>query len=524
MLRIRQVEVDINKNNIEELKKQTSIKLKIKKEDIKYIKINKKSLDARKKLKFIYEVDIKIQNEIDVLNKNNKDVLITPDEKYEINITGKNKIKNNPVIVGAGPAGLFSAYFLAKLGYKPLIIERGQRVEDRIKSVEEFWKSGILNTNSNVQFGEGGAGTFSDGKLNTLSKDKEHRMKEIFKIFVENGANPDILYENKPHIGTDILRKVIVNIRNKIIDMGGTFRFNTCLTDLKIENNKIVAIEVNNKEIIKTDVAIIAIGHSARDTFYMLNNYLEMTSKPFAMGIRIMHNQELINTSQYGIKNHPELKEASYKLTYNTKDKRGVYSFCMCPGGYVVNASSEENLLAINGMSNYSRDSGFANSAIVVTVGPNDFGTNLFDGLEFQRKLEEKAYKLGNGNIPIQLLKDYKDDKKSYKFKSIKPIFKGNYIFTNLNELYPSYINDALKEAIPYFGKKIKGFDHDDAVIAGIESRTSSPIRIIRGENLISNIDGIYPCGEGSGYAGGITTACMDGLKVVEEIVKIYKP
>lgn len=525
MIRVRQIEVDINRNTLEELIYQTSKKLKLKSEEIKEIRINKKSIDARKKpnLKFIYEVDIKVDNEAYLLSKNLKDVLIAPDENYIFEITGNKKMNERPIIVGAGPAGLFCAYFLSLNGYKPIIIERGEKIEDRVKSVEEFWSTGNLNTNSNVQFGEGGAGTFSDGKLNTLSKDPAHRMKKVFEIFVANGANSDILYENKPHIGTDVLRKVIINMRNKIINMGAEFKFNTCLTDLKIENGKLVSIEVNNNEIIPCENLILAIGHSARDTFYMLNNYLEMTSKPFALGIRVQHPQEMINESQYGYKYHKELKEASYKLTYQASNKRGVYSFCMCPGGYVVNASSEKNRLAINGMSNYDRSSGVANSAIVVTVSPEDFGNNPLDGIEYQRRLEEKAFEIGKGKIPVQLWKDYKNNRLSNHLE-FNPKFKGDYTFSNLNEILPNYINESLKEAIPYFGKKIRGYDREDAILAGIESRTSSPVRIIRNDQMISNIEGIYPCGEGAGYAGGITTAAMDGIKIAESIAKIYKP
>lgn len=527
MIRVRQVKVRIEKNNNEEIKKQVAVKIRTNISAIHNIKIQKKSIDARKKneIYYVYEVDVKIDNEQFILKSiNTNDVLVTPDETYKPDIMGIKEMKHRPIIVGSGPAGLFSAYLLALYGYNPIVIERGECVDDRVKSVETFWETGILNVNSNVQFGEGGAGTFSDGKLNTLVKDKEFRMKKVFEIFVEHGAPKDIMYENKPHIGTDILREVVISMRNKIIENGGEFRYNTCLTDLIVKNNTIEAIEVNSKEIIPCETLILAIGHSARDTFKMLLQHnLIMKPKPFALGIRIMHPQEMINISQYGTM-HKYLPPASYKLTYTTKKKRGVYSFCMCPGGYVVNASSEDKRLAINGMSNRNRDTQNANSAIVVTVSPNDYGIAPLDGIEFQRRLEEKAYEVGKGKIPIQLLKDFNDNCPSTKLGDVEPIFKGNYTLSNINEIYPSYITEAIKEAISVFGTKIKGYDREDAIVAGIESRTSSPVCIKRDEEFISNIKGIYPCGEGAGYAGGITTSAMDGMKVAEAIMKVYQP
>jgi uncharacterized FAD-dependent dehydrogenase len=314
--------------------------------------------------------------------------------------------------------------------------------------------------------------------------------------------------------------KIVKNMREKILSWGGTYRFSTTLTDINIENNKIKSIVVNNNETIETDILILAIGHSARDTFKMLyEKNINMCPKPFALGIRIMHPQEMINLNQYGTN---KLGSADYKLTYKASNNRGVYSFCMCPGGYIVNASSELNRLAINGMSYSKRDSGVANSAIVVTVNPDDYGTNPLDGIEFQQNLEEKAYNLGNGNVPVQLYGDYKKNIISTKF-NFDPCIKGNYQFSNINDIFPNYINESLKEAIDNFDHKIKGFNREDAVIAAIESRTSSPVRIERDELFECNIKGIYPIGEGAGYAGGITTSAIDGLKVVEIISKIYK-
>ena len=519
MIRIRQIKIDID-SNIDVLKEKCLKILKININDIKDIKINKRSIDARfkPKLYYIYEVDVKVNNEENVLKKiKDKDVFKIGDENYKFLVPNSINKNNKIIVVGLGPAGLFCSYMLAKFGFNVITIERGEKIEDRVKTVEDFFKNGILNTESNVQFGEGGAGTFSDGKLNTLIKDKSGRIKFVLETFVECGAPKEILYDSKPHIGTDILRCVIINMRNKIIDMGGTILYNTCLTDIIINNNTIKEIEVNHKEIIKCDSLVLALGHSARDTFeLLLKRGVNMEAKPFAVGVRVMHNQSMINERQYG---RLDLN-APYKLTYKSSNNRGVYSFCMCPGGYVVNASSEKNMLAINGMSNYKRDSGIANSAIIVTVNKDDFGSNPLDGVKFQKELEKKAYKYGNGNIPIQLFKDFKDNKVSSDLKSIKPEFKGSTSFANINDILPSYICDSLKEGIEYFDTKINGFAQDDTVIAAVESRTSSPVRINRNDSFESNIKGIYPIGEGAGYAGGIMSAAVDGIKAFEKIIE----
>ena len=524
MIRLRQINLKIDAKD-DDILKVCSKKLKINKEEIKKYKIVKQSIDARNKEKIMYsyEIDVEVDNENVILKKNkSKDILKAPEEKYEFKITGKEKMKNRPIIIGAGPAGLFSAYMLAKHGYKPLILERGERVENRVKTVEKFWKEGILNKNSNVQFGEGGAGTFSDGKLNTLVRDKFYRNKKVLEIFVNMGAPEEILYINKPHIGTDLLRDVIINLRNKIIKMGGEIRYDSCLTNVEIQNSSIKSIEINNSEKIDTEVLILAIGHSARDTFRLLKEKgVFMEPKPFAVGVRVQHSQEKINYAQYGNAKNL-LPPASYKLTYHASNGRGVYSFCMCPGGFVVNASSEEKRLAINGMSNFDRDEKNANSAIVVTVSPEDFENKIFGGLEFQEKLEEKTYKLGNGKIPIQTLKDFFENKKSMEINELKPVIKGNYELSNLQEILPEFMIDALKEAFKNFDKKIKGFADDDTILAAIETRTSSPVRIVRNLEGESNIKGIYPAGEGAGYAGGIMSAAMDGIKTAENIAKIY--
>ena len=521
MIRINNLKIKVEEDNL--LEEKILHKLKI--NEVKEYKIIKKSIDARDKnnIFYVYEINCLVDNEEKLVRRlNDKNIFITTEENYSYEITGKEKLNNRIIVVGSGPAGLMCSYLLSEAGYPVTVIEQGQSIDDRINSVEEFFKTNKLNPLSNIQFGEGGAGTFSDGKLNTLVKDKLNRGKKVFEIFIENGAPEEIMYLNKPHIGTDILRRVIKNIRNKIISMGGEFKFNTKLTNINIENNKITSIEVNNNEKIDCEVLILAIGHSARDTFYMLyDKGLKMKSKNFAVGLRIEHPTKMINESQYG-KYKDILPTASYKLTYQTKEGRGVYSFCMCPGGFVVNASSEENKLVVNGMSNHSRDEVNSNSAIVVTVSNKDYGNDVFSGLEYQRELESMAYKLGNSYIPVQLYKDFKNNKCSTKLGSIIPNTKGNYTLSNLNSLFSKEIVNSLIEGIDYFGTKIKGFDREDAVLSGVESRTSSPVIIERNEDLISSIEGIYPCGEGAGYAGGITTASIDGIKVFESIISKY--
>ena len=522
MIRVRQVKVKVEE--VSSLKDKLVSKLRVPESDILDYRIIKESLDCRYKpeLYYVYEIDVKVKNEEKLLRINNKDIFLSPNEEYEFNPTGAIKMQHRPVIVGSGPAGLFAAYMLAYYGYKPIVIERGECVEKRTITVDKFWQDGVINPESNVQFGEGGAGTFSDGKLKTSINDHENRIKKVLELFVEFGAPEEIKYKAMPHIGTDILKKVIVNMRQKIIELGGSFEFETKLTDISVNNSHLTNIEINSETKIECDVLVLAIGHSARDTFYMLNNYLIMEAKPFAIGVRVQHNQSMIDEMQYG-KNSVVKEPATYKLTYTTNFKRGVYTFCMCPGGYVINSSSEKGMLAINGMSFAKRDSENANSAVIVTVTPDDFGFSPLAGIEYQRKLEQKAFAIAGGKIPVQLFRDYKDNKISLKFGKVNPIFKGEYQFANLNNIFPNYINESIKEAMGNFDKKIKGFALDDVILAGIESRTSSPVRIIRNDDYIANIDGIYPCGEGAGYAGGITSAAIDGIKVAEKIMQKYQ-
>ena len=524
MIRIRQLKVSVLKDNPEELKRKIKNKIGILVDD--YI-IVKKSIDARDKnnVFYVYEININTERESEILKKyNNKDIFLCDEESYKYEITGKKKNNKKIVIVGSGPSGLFCAYMLAEAGFPVLVLEQGEMMEERIKSVNTFFETNKLNPLSNIQFGEGGAGTFSDGKLNTLVKDKVNRGKKVFEIFVENGAPEEIMYLNKPHIGTDILRKVVVNMRKKILSMGGDFSFNSKVTDILIDNNRVCGVVVNNKDTILCDTLVLAIGHSAREMFYLLNDKgFSLRSKRFSVGFRVVHSQEMINKNQYG-KFYKFLPPASYKLTHQCRNGRGVYSFCMCPGGFVVNASSEEGGLVVNGMSNYKRDEDTANSAIVVTIGPEDYGNDVLDGVVFQRELEKKAFELGNGFIPVQLYKDFCNNKVSEKYGSIVPKTMGQVSFSDLNKLFSSDICNSLKEGMEDFDKKIHGFADEDVVLLGVESRTSSPVIIERNEEGLSNIMGVYPCGEGAGYAGGITTAAIDGIKVFENIIKKYYP
>lgn len=523
MIRVRQIKIDVSKDNNENILKALTKKLNINQDEILNYTINKKSIDARKKdtIYFIYELDVNIKyiNKI----KLNNDVSLVTNNDYSFKPTGTEKLTSRPIIIGSGPCGLFCAYELALHGYKPIIYERGEEIDKRIETVSKFWETNELNPNSNVQFGEGGAGTFSDGKLSTQIKDKNNRIKEVLKIFIQNGAPEEIMYDFMPHIGTDKLINVVKNMRNKIISLGGEFKYNSCLTDINIKDNHIDKIVINDKEIINCNLLVLGIGHSARDTFKMLNQRgIEMTSKPFAVGLRVMHPQILIDKNQYG-NYYKYLKPASYKLTYNTKNGRGVYSFCMCPGGYVVNASSQKDKLVVNGMSNYKRESNVANSAIIVTVSSKDYGENLFDGVKFQEELEKKAFIIGNSYIPVQKFKDYLNNDEPSGFTNFHPQIKGKYKLTNLNLLFNDDINNAFKEGMLYFNQKIKGFSNDDTILAGVESRTSSPIRIYRDDELVSNIKGIYPAGEGAGYAGGIVSSAVDGIKIFEQIASKYK-
>ncbi|MCR5155633.1 MAG: FAD-dependent oxidoreductase [Butyrivibrio sp.] len=583
MIRISQIKIPIEINN--RLKAQSEVPGKSSSDDalksalrkkaakilridagkISQIEIVKHSIDARKKpeLYDVYVVDLKVHGEKNVAKKcRDRNVSVIEEKKYDF-LEKVSRLINVPldcdehasgriVIVGAGPAGLFCGYELAKHGYKPIIIERGADVDKRSEIVEKFWESGELDLKTNVQFGEGGAGTFSDGKLNTMVKDKEGRGAEALRIFAENGAPERIKYESKPHIGTDILKNVVKNIRNEIIACGGQVLFETQLTELITDaDGRLTAIKVSGvakkdasapdiESTIKCDAVVLAIGHSARDTFVMLKEKsVDMQPKPFAVGFRVEHPQGLINLSQYGIDAPDILPAAPYKLTTTTKEGKGVYSFCMCPGGYVVNASSEEGRLCVNGMSYSKRDGNNANSAIIITVDPKDFGSeDVLAGVEFQRNLEKRAFDLAGGKIPVEYYGGFKravnsantDEQKNHTSvgatqdntcsidpETFTPQMKGAYEFAAVHTILPKDLNEAFVEGMENFGRTIKGYNDAHALVSGVESRTSSPVRINRGDDGQSlNIKGLFPCGEGAGYAGGIMSAAMDGIRTAE--------
>lgn len=524
MIRINQIKLPVTHTK-EKLTEKICRQLRIAESDLIEVHIVKKSIDARKKpeLFYVYAVNVKVKEEATLLKRNrDKNVMAVTERHYKIPHVKEGAVTERPVIIGAGPAGLFCAYILTLSHLAPIVLERGKKVEERTEDVLKYWETGILDTASNVQFGEGGAGTFSDGKLNTLVKDPVGRNRFVLETFVKFGAPEKILYENKPHIGTDILSNVIAKMREFMIQNGAEFHFETCVTDFDIQDGKVCAVECNHKTWMPCSTCVLALGHSARDTFRVLaERNFAMMAKAFAVGFRVEHPQEMVNRKQYGELYYDKLPAAPYKVTANLENHRGVYSFCMCPGGFVVNASSEEGRLAVNGMSYSKRDSKNANSAIIVSVTPDDFdGEDALSGVRFQEMLEERAYKLGGGKIPQQLFGDYCEKKASVSYGAFESQTKGQATLCNLRGLLPEELEESFIEGMHHFAHSIHGFDRADAIVSGIESRTSSPVRITRDERFEANIKGIYPCGEGAGYAGGIMSAAMDGLKVAEAIIE----
>ncbi len=512
---------------------------------IKHMEIRRRSIDARHKenMRFIYHVRLSLSGGMEkrLLQKYRGAVkAVVPQEEKTAakpvlpgldgtNLSsGTDKQSLPPVIVGMGPAGLFCGLKLARAGLCPILIERGADVDRRIEAVQKFWDNGMLSEQTNVQFGEGGAGTFSDGKLHTLVKDATGRNREVLESFVEFGAQGQILYDARPHIGTDKLTGIVKNIRQEIKRLGGTVCFESQMERVHVEHGKITGITIcsgkaggEKTEQIPCSRLVLAIGHSARDTFeILLQEGVDMEAKAFAVGVRVRHPQELIGACQYGAY-ADALPAAAYKVTHQTRSGRGVYSFCMCPGGYIVNASSEQGGTVVNGMSNAARNSGYANSAIVVSVGRGDFGSDgPLAGVAFQRKWEQAAYKAGAGGIPVQPYVDFQKNRVCEGMCGSLDGFKGTCKAANLRTCLPEFVCDSLIEGMAAFDKKIPGFAGESAMFAGVEMRTSSPVRILRDTRLQSSVEGIYPCGEGAGYAGGIMSAAMDGLKVAEQIIE----
>ena len=500
--------------------------LNIKEKDIKNIMLHRKSIDARKKsdvhfiCSFILELNI---DENKIIEKNKNVSLYSPKEFTLDDITIETT--ERPIIVGFGPAGLFAALTLSRMGLKPIVLERGNDVDKRTLDVENFNKHGILSPNSNIQFGEGGAGTFSDGKLTTGIKDP--RCSYVLKTLVEFGAKESILYDSKPHIGTDVLKIIVKNIRNEIIHLGGEVRFGAKLTDFKLSKNEICEVVYqsgNESHSLPCKNLILATGHSARDIFFLLKEKgVYMERKAFSVGARIEHSQRDIDISQLGaFAEYDALTPMDYKLSCHLENGRGVYTFCMCPGGEVVNGASEDGGIVTNGMSNSLRNGENANSALLVSVTPEDFsGDDVLAGVEFQREIERKAFAISNSYaLPIQKVGDFLNHKPSKKCGKIKPSTKSNYFYGTIDDCLPSFVTNSMREAIKIFDRKIKGFANPEALLIAPETRSSSPVRIKRDEDLLSSVNGIFPCGEGAGYAGGIMSAAVDGIKCAQALTK----
>ncbi len=530
MIRISNVKLPLDYTD-SFIKKQICRELHINESGIEKFELFRRSVDARKKndIHFIATVDVYINGNENKYANRAKSKNISSVKPYNYELPKSQKLSHRPLIVGFGPAGMFAGLILAYSGAQPIIIERGNDCDTRVKDVESFIKTGVLNTSSNIQFGEGGAGTFSDGKLTTGTKD--FRARKVLIEFVKHGAPEEILYNAKPHIGTDKLRNVVKNIRKTIIEYGGEVRFESTLTELKMRDNKIVGADIicnGKKENIETDNIILAIGHSSRDTMQMLYDInIILERKPFSVGVRIEHLREKIDEAQYGIfAGNERLGAASYKLNTRASNGRGVYTFCMCPGGEVMPAASEEKMVCTNGMSKFARNAINSNAALLVGVTPDDFESeHPLAGIEFQRKIERGAFESGGGKYmaPVQRIEDFLNNRKSTMFGEVKASYRRKTTFAKMDDFLPCYVTDAMREAILKMDRQLKGFAAPDAVLTGAETRSSSPVRILRNAETLQSVSikGLYPCGEGAGYAGGIVSAAVDGIKCAEKVLTL---
>ena len=527
MLRINEIKLPLD-HTPDDLKYALLTKLGIAPSRLLSYTIFKRSHDARKRnaILLIYSLEVEVTNEAELLQRlrGNPHVLPAPDTHYKYVTKANGKLISRPVIIGSGPCGIFAALVLAQMGFRPIVLERGKAVRERTKDTWDLWRKHILHTESNVQFGEGGAGTFSDGKLYSQIKDPKHYGRKVIDEFIKAGAPPEIAYVSKPHIGTFRLVGIVERMRATIESLGGEFRFQQKVINFNIKNKELCELELEGGETIQANQVILAIGHSARDTFEILRQRgVYMEAKPFSIGFRIEHPQSMIDRFRYGDNaGNANLGAADYKLVHHASNGRSVYSFCMCPGGTVVAAASEPGRVVTNGMSEYSRNERNANSGIVVGVDPRDYPGDVLAGMEFQRHWEEKAFDLGgkNYNAPAQLVGDFVARKASTQLGSVVPSYKPGVTLGELDGSLPDYAIAAIREALPAFDKQIKGYFLHDAILTGVETRTSSPIRITRDDNSLQSLNtrGLYPAGEGAGYAGGILSAAIDGIKVAEAV------
>jgi uncharacterized protein len=534
MIRITDLKLELNQAMHEAMEiaslKQLIIKqYRLNPLEIRSFSLFKKAIDARKKdhIVIVYSVDIELDHENLLLERKLPGISLAPDMTYQDVPFGEKHLKHRPVIIGFGPSGIFAALILAKRGYRPIVLERGLDVDRRSEHVDQFYETGQFSEHSTILFGEGGAGTFSDGKLTTLINDL--RCRFVLEQLVKAGAPSDIMYVNRPHVGTDILKGVIKKIRHEIEQLGGEIRFDHKVTGFKVEHQELKALIINHHEELEADVCLMGIGHSARDTFEVLYDVgMHMIQKPFSIGVRIEHPQEVINRAQYGVYfNHPALGAADYKLAYHSSSGRSAYTFCMCPGGWVMCSSSEPGHVVTNGMSERKRDHFNANSALLVGITPADFDSDHpLAGVHFQRRLEKKAFELAGQSYfaPVQRVEDFLNDRVTQALGHVSPTYRPGVSFVKMTDLLPKYVTDTMKEALLDFNRKLKGFSMGDAILTGVETRSSSPVRMMRSETFESSIKGLHPMGEGAGYAGGIMSSSVDGMKTAESIIQRYQP